>query len=492
MSAKKKVLRSPELISQILDHLSLPICTLQDLTGSMPAEQCGLRASLLAAATCCRAFKEPALDALWRTMDSFEPILNMLPIVNRGVGILQLQDCTPKLWKTVRSYAARIRVFVYHRSLHQSLRLRLLIHASVFNALIARQQLLLPELRVLLIPCYPPEFLQSALYFVSPVLERVETGAAANFLYPFELEVFILTVTCRTDRLRHLSLSANPGNLSFSVLEAFLSPHLVTVTLRNPPKEALTALSSLPNLKDLAIWDAQNTLLGNTTSRGFRALEALFLHADAEFLLHFLNACSGRLRSVGFHITEGDNLQIKNIVDHLAKLHSKSLRCFGVSLYKGVMLKGNITVLFRPLFKIPLAGFHVYCGHNDTLKIPLLDIASKLSFVTYITLFPAASGYMPKFADLHSLAKTHPNLRCLEIALDIQDVLPLFPPTQHELDMLKIHDAPLLATNVRPVALQLDRLFPYLRVLQSQGPDPCRWKEVSDILEIFRLGRRGI
>ncbi|TFK64676.1 hypothetical protein BDN72DRAFT_963066, partial [Pluteus cervinus] len=285
-SAKDSVLRTPELISQILDHLSLPICTLYDLADCKPADRCALQSSLLAAATCCRHFREPALDALWRTMDSFEPIYSMLPIVNH-VGLPQMRDCTPDLWDRIGVYAARIRIFIIcNRPLHQKKGIP--IHTSVFSALIAYRHFLLPRLSVLLIPgrC-PPGFLHTSLYFASPVLERIETGADTIVNTP-EFESFVLTVSCRTGSLRHLSLKSRPGKLPSSVLKALLAPGLISVTVRNPEplKETLIALSSLPKLKVLILEGAYDALLGHTPFRGFPVLRELNLQGDARGISH--------------------------------------------------------------------------------------------------------------------------------------------------------------------------------------------------------------
>ncbi|TFK64985.1 hypothetical protein BDN72DRAFT_962840 [Pluteus cervinus] len=493
-SAKHLVLRTPELISEILNHLALPISTLHDLVDFKPAKGCALRSSLLAAATCCRRFKEPALDALWRTMDSFEPILNMLPIVNQDdFDLLQIQDCTRTLWEKVETYTARIRIFLYQRSLYLRLKDGMATHVSVFNAIVAHQQFLLPGLRVLLIPSCPPEFLQSALYFVSPVLKHIEAGTNESTVFkPHELEMFVLTVSCRTDRLRHLSLFSTTVSLSPSALKAL---PLHTVTLNNPPKDTLLALSSLPNLKELTVLYAHRSRLDNNALGGFLALDSLSLLADAGAISQYLMACNGGLTRVRFNVIEGDGGQIKDLVDLMAKRLSQSLRRLVVVLSKRVSLNGNFKLvdLFGPLFKIPLAYVHIGHHGSGTLTTSLLDIASKLPAVRHLSLPSSAPGDAPTLSDLYGLTQTHPNISYLGTSLDVQDVLPLFlVHTQHELDTLKVHNSPLLSTNVRPVALQLDRLFPYLRILQSDGPDSSKWKEVSDFLDICHLARRNL
>jgi len=50
---------------------------LEFLEADSPSEY--RNSSLLNAALACKAFEEPALDFLWRTMDSFLPLLRLIP-----------------------------------------------------------------------------------------------------------------------------------------------------------------------------------------------------------------------------------------------------------------------------------------------------------------------------------------------------------------------------------------------------------------------------
>jgi hypothetical protein len=40
--------------------------------------------TLAAAARTCKSFKDPALDILWRSLDDFDPLLELLPLTDDG------------------------------------------------------------------------------------------------------------------------------------------------------------------------------------------------------------------------------------------------------------------------------------------------------------------------------------------------------------------------------------------------------------------------
>ncbi|TFK64647.1 hypothetical protein BDN72DRAFT_901368 [Pluteus cervinus] len=207
----------------------------------------------------------------------------------------------------------------------------------------------------------------------------------------------------------------------------------------------------------------------------------------------FLKACDGKLSQICLRITEGDDPKIKDIVDVLVTQFNQSLCHFGIGAFpESFNLNDNIPELFGPLFKLPLIAFHL-AKCRGTFTTPLLDIASKLPSVQYLFLPPSAPGHATTFSQLRTLTETHPNLTHLGISLDVRYLMPTIPHTQHELDTLQVYDSPIIFAPIsaQTMALQLDRLFPYLRVLESEGVYSPRWKQIFDFIQIFHLARRG-
>ncbi|KAF8550842.1 hypothetical protein OG21DRAFT_364179 [Imleria badia] len=73
------------------------------------------RRTLARLACTCRAFEEPALDALWKAMRGFEPLTRLLPDSmwiledrDRDPVVRLLKPLSPQQWKLMQKYASRI------------------------------------------------------------------------------------------------------------------------------------------------------------------------------------------------------------------------------------------------------------------------------------------------------------------------------------------------------------------------------------------------
>ncbi|TFK73129.1 hypothetical protein BDN72DRAFT_956746 [Pluteus cervinus] len=508
-SAQAHVLRIPELLSRIFNSLSLPVSTLEDVSkignlSSRPTKiiapktiapallECHQRrSSLLAAALTCRAFSAPALNSLWEVMNSLAPLICLLPLIEKdGADYVLLQNSTSKMWEKVAVFAARIRVFIYSDdSLYQKTGLP--IHPSGYNVLVAFQPVLLPRLKTLLVrSCLKDSFAYSSLYFASPLLERLETGTLD--IGAAEHETFILTVGCRSDRLRHLSfgyLGTTP--LGFSAFKTLLTAKIQTLGIRAPLTESLIAASELPALEALAIWGTGSPpYLGSV--QGFPVLRKLTLRGDADPLLRVLKACIGKLEAVTLIVTSGSNGGIKHITNLIVERWSESLRHFTLNL-QGVTDSMDFTALFRSLFGIKLLSFRVldFPGH---LTSSILDVASIFPMIHTLHLPRSSPDNTPTFAQLYALTEICPDLRSLMVSFDVNSLggTPSFPPTGHQLDSLIINHSPITAITPRQVAFQLDRVFPYLRNLTSIGLQAAEWEEVLDVLGICHQARRNV
>lgn len=77
---QESVFYSDDLISIILENLAIdPRCVQSGFDQENYKKLRGSRKYLLDAALVCRSFSEPALDLLWRSMESLRPLLNLLP-----------------------------------------------------------------------------------------------------------------------------------------------------------------------------------------------------------------------------------------------------------------------------------------------------------------------------------------------------------------------------------------------------------------------------
>ncbi|OCH94728.1 hypothetical protein OBBRIDRAFT_788977 [Obba rivulosa] len=77
----------------------------------------GGRRSLARLARTCKAFKEPALDLLWRDLDSITPLIGLFPNTllkrARRPGLGQAKNPEPAEWERVLAYGERVRSISY-------------------------------------------------------------------------------------------------------------------------------------------------------------------------------------------------------------------------------------------------------------------------------------------------------------------------------------------------------------------------------------------
>ncbi|KAF9043016.1 hypothetical protein BJ165DRAFT_1482261, partial [Panaeolus papilionaceus] len=109
-----RVLQNPSLLREIFSNIT-------PCPNRVNTKRCSCRAAALT----CRAFSGPALDVLWQDLDSFMPIVLLIPRLKRVTGgdnedpcvwfadeALKLDDLT-----TMRAYARRVRrLYLYHSS----------------------------------------------------------------------------------------------------------------------------------------------------------------------------------------------------------------------------------------------------------------------------------------------------------------------------------------------------------------------------------------
>ncbi|KAI6104263.1 hypothetical protein F5141DRAFT_1029811 [Pisolithus sp. B1] len=106
---------------RITEILDLIISFMVDERIHEPGEVCGIRHQGIARlARTCKAFKDPALDVLWRTQPSLSPLIMCLPnhlwTVKKEQSdwvVTLREEPSPKDWLSLQKYSHRIRAFNY-------------------------------------------------------------------------------------------------------------------------------------------------------------------------------------------------------------------------------------------------------------------------------------------------------------------------------------------------------------------------------------------
>ncbi|KAI0095121.1 hypothetical protein BDY19DRAFT_880298 [Irpex rosettiformis] len=156
-------------------------------------ESPGGRKTLARLSRTCKAFKEPALDMLWRDLDSFVPLVSVFPNIlmkrSRKPSMGLAKEPEADQWEKVLGYAERVRSITYVQAFNN-------VSPDIFPILAAcPREYLLPNLKAL---TWKAENLQGLMYcrpYLTTKLESftLEMGARAPKINDFLDEVMSKT-----------------------------------------------------------------------------------------------------------------------------------------------------------------------------------------------------------------------------------------------------------------------------------------------------------
>ncbi|KAG1740201.1 uncharacterized protein EDB91DRAFT_1347153 [Suillus paluster] len=269
--------------------------------------------SLPALASTCRVFERPALDVLWRNLQSVEPLVKCLPDDLFGVGYMALlKPLDAKMWDILRKYTSR-----------------------VYSITHSGRSTVIEPLGLLMLSC------PSAPASLFPNLRELTwhadgTHCAAEFLrMAFVPTLVFLDVQISSASSIFLSVLSSLGTLC---------PHLRRMTVQSPSPSATNdlllknspfiaqSISQLHHLQELSVWD-----LGN------QGIEHLMQLRTLQILCLDLKVSSAwdrrsHLQLPGFHDLNCLTLSIDNLdhasdfVSSLQVVRSRSITiCFTVA-----------------------------------------------------------------------------------------------------------------------------------------------------------------
>ncbi|TFK64984.1 hypothetical protein BDN72DRAFT_962839 [Pluteus cervinus] len=532
ISARDSALSIPEILSHIFDQLAVPITSLDDVNAStlyrQPPHQNHNRcyscrrsddepvvhplllgdeilvrkSALRAAALCCQRFSRPALDVLWRTMNSLFPLISLLPFTTVSSTLyLRLSECNSNVWDTFIAYANRIRTLVVEGTVFKhatSLRL----HPSLYSALLNSRHYLLPSLNTLLISSLSDHLEFDPSLLVSSSLNRLEIGPSTGT--PEALETFILITLARAGPLSHAAFNCGlTRDTQATVIERMASVQSLTIL-----SSIITSCSQLSSFQHLRHLDIDTNFGRRTLPKDLSIplLKKLSVHGTCPSIHRFLSILRCDLVSlqVSVRLDQASNQQpseeeLNGFVGSAAQLWGQTLVHFRLDC--GQLQHGASSAIFSPEFGVlhlpKLLGFEVdsYPGHLDP-SASLAGITSHLPVIQSLVLPPYQSGQEPTLDDLRSLAQSCSSLRHLSASLNINSEVPgtvELPFLYHELDTLHVYASPI--ADPWAVAANLDRTFPYLRkVTTLSNLDATlykKWRQVERELALCHRSRAG-
>ncbi|KAK0466998.1 uncharacterized protein EV420DRAFT_1506603 [Desarmillaria tabescens] len=246
------------------------------------------------AARTCQAWKEPALDALYRQLPSVEPLWSLLPSVNGREEIIP----SDKL-QVFHSYARRVR----HIS-HTTRSTKILQNPSMYTALCGKNSYIFPNLTTVKFRLSKSSSHPSLC--LSPRLRelQLDVGFSAKDSSSEGLEYLreIALVACHLQSLTFRGLV--PGQFD-SIIRSMSTLHtLLLRTGRSVTVDVITSISTLPHLNYLELhaqhleaFQIEDIWRSTSGSLRFPALQNLRLRSTPDFAILILQ----KMQSIAVH-----------------------------------------------------------------------------------------------------------------------------------------------------------------------------------------------
>ncbi|KAK0208845.1 hypothetical protein DFS33DRAFT_477646 [Desarmillaria ectypa] len=174
----------------------------------------GGRRSLSRLARTCKAMREPALNVLWRELDSLIPILGLFPSSllkkTRRPGLGLAKNPTEDDWSKILKYGERVRRIAYNEAINN-------VAASIFPIFeqYRPRTFILPNLQQLVWKIESPAGLERCSLFLNPELESISLEIGTRFP---ELNHFLADMSSRTKLKEFSFISPTPLPDAFTEL----------------------------------------------------------------------------------------------------------------------------------------------------------------------------------------------------------------------------------------------------------------------------------
>ncbi|KIM45703.1 hypothetical protein M413DRAFT_24845 [Hebeloma cylindrosporum] len=479
-SAQERAMENQDILGEIFNVISFDL----DTPGNDPSQT---RKDLFYAACTCRAFLDPAVNALWRVLPSLYPLLKLLPSFQLVNSQYILPDVNPEEWGLLEDYARRVRIIEYTS-------LRWSVSPLVYFRLNQlRRSSLFPALKMLRFPPNVSVDMFSPFSMLSPDMERLELNH--SLLSDSELfRPFFAFATTNSPNITHLVLR---GDVAIDLKPIFLFGSLHTLELELSEQlydtEFFRRLGQLTTLRNLTLF------LGPSNPRPESPVPL-----------------NGFLPSTRF----GSSLETLRIKGSTAAITQLSRpRVTGRVLAQVLRTAGKFRSVRQAYHHFHLIGlFVIVCAYHRLQNLEVLEIQngrftlSETDFLALLSAFPrlrrlslpnACQSSFPPISVLwepSSMPSTLEELRfcCFnagtsgQLPANLKDVAINRSVAHHKLRRLAIssefhhisdHDVILLAR-------LLDTAYPNLDVVEGYGPNAANGYESWSRVNLFRAALR--
>ncbi|TFK64652.1 hypothetical protein BDN72DRAFT_963045 [Pluteus cervinus] len=451
------------------------------------------RSTLLAAALSCRRFTSSALAILWRTMDSLDPLVSLLPIVPYMGQHILAPKISPETWARLDLYRNLIRVLTLSRGSQRIIGGKWYLDGA-WTTLLVMKPVPLPHLRALIIPVFDNTISLKSFspFLTSPLLQRLEVGEV--------LDLGLFRAFCS---LTHHAVQkpfqsiAVESDLLPEDLDMIISPALHSLRARLVVRTVSShILSSLTSLRHLRLCIRGKV---NPQPVMLPALESLHLSGPLESTSGFLTSCTCDLQVLFITLPPHWNLPDrpgdtpKALLRIVANKWPHSLRHLEIDCttdrYQKNGLWDNFLITIQPIMDLPLLTLRFLNSRFKLgLNVHIVSLASHFRHIQSLVL-PRSEGLT--FTELYNLAVGSPQLQHLGVSVNLRKDQPQPSILNHSLKTLHVLDSGLLGPP-ESIALGLDRIFPSLTKIESLLGISDKWHLVEKFLGLYHHARERL
>ena len=502
------------------------------------------RKYLLSAALTYKPFFEPAMNLLWKTMESIIPFLKILPEFVKAEDIyvslflfLEHKNLIMAIIQTIREeilphhrdrfnmYGRKVR-YLYLKSFQELVR----GHAiALLQSISDSNQNLFPGLKMIYIPAfevtgYPRnlECLNILFLALSSSLVTVSLGGINTSSDEFAAS-FLSILSQRASSLQELILGGRLSPNSLKLVSKFSKLEVLSISGQNSVLQTsfLERCSVLENLTHLSVnLDASSTFsISDLTPylSGFAALQALQLGGSPVELSKVLQSIAPpSLESITITCSSSSRHQppesesVALCIQECGRIsptYRIQLRFGGAGRNPTIVSDRSLSSLqsCKSLQILDISGITLHI--TDDIIRDLCDGGAWRS-LRYLHLPPSESEHSPSLSSLKILARNCPDLQSLVISINFQNmplldfsVLPnerasRIPHSLKRLLILKVPDARIGETNTITVAISVSLFIEYhfpnlekAKLSSDFSVDIDWWKSVEMMMKAYKMVR---
>lgn len=501
-----RILKNRDVLSAIFEVFGLELGSNGEMNDGHQ-----IRKNLKSAALTCSAFFESASDCLWRIMDSFMPLLNLIPSFKEIGGLYAIRGQVD--WRRFDYYSQKVRSFVVRLDSGWP-NIAGYTYAQISNL---RLRPFFPALRNVYILSFEGDTLNlSSLFFLQvPTLHRLFISNVVDATF---IESFISSAAATSTHLQYLHLE---GCCTSSSLAAIVNIHnltSLTLVLRDVSFDPYTVrtLSNLPRLAILVMnfqWCPRITLdksdaeLVKGQGSPFQSLQLFRCTGSAlslSIILQFM--VEAPLRIIDFSICETPHWEADMTACIKVVGALKSLKIIRIMNSPGSNFDLHLSVLL-PLGDLELqvlkvVGFHIQASASDLNSLTIWRSNSGWRNLTclHLPVYGREAPFSGKITldQLTCFVRTCPVLEELKFFVNLSEVPS--PPDRtpnHPLKRLIIGSrlGKWTVADMISIARFIDKLFPRLEQLRGyaveglQHDSDSNWTQIESILLSYQAVR---